>query len=117
MKLYERIRAGRYEVPDHMSPEGADVISKLLKQKPHERLGVRASKSNPGVSPEGILKSQDWFKGFDWKGLEARTMRAPIIPYIADNADTSAFNHHDGGEQPHISSRPYNAAGQWDENF
>jgi len=117
MKLYERIRAGKYEVPEHMSPEGADIISKFLKLKRHERLGVRASKSQPNLSPEDILKDQDWFKGFDWAALENRTMRAPIIPFIEDNADASAFKNHDGGTPPRISSRPYDASEQWDEKF
>jgi serine/threonine protein kinase len=88
MKLYERISACQYTCPSHFAPEAADLIGQLLRRKPHERLGVIKGELRTFLKHE-------WFEDFDKEGLKNRTLRAPIIPYIEDNADMANFDFFD----------------------
>jgi len=51
------------------SPEAVDFVAKLLEPRPWCRLS--------GVDK---LVAHPWFNGFDWEGLKARTLAAPITP-------------------------------------
>jgi hypothetical protein len=109
LKLYERIRAGKYQCPSIMTPEAVEIVDGFLKPKPHERLGV----THGG---EKRIKEHKWFADFSWSALVNKTMRAPIIPYVADNADAANFQVRDDGSQPIFSSKPYVSKG-WDRDF
>jgi len=61
--------------PAHMSPECADLVSKLLVKQPAGRLGMQLG----GVKE---VKDHEWFHGFDWKAFQARTMPAPYVPVV-----------------------------------
>ena len=38
------------------------------------------------------MKNHPWFKTTDWNGLMARTERAPWIPKVKNDLDTSNFD-------------------------
>lgn len=90
MKLCERILAGQYTPPAHFTEEAVDIVDSFLQQKPHRRLGVIKG----GIDK---IKAHAWFKGFDWEELKNKTLRAPIIPYIEDEADLGNFDYNSKG--------------------
>ena len=60
-------------IPKGWSLEAADFTNRLIQRKPYKRLGKQ------GIHE---LKNHSWFKGFDWKGLENKTIKPPFIPNI-----------------------------------
>lgn len=50
--LYKKIQAGKYEVPDYLSNESADVISKLLQVDPKCRATIKDLMEDPWVTEE-----------------------------------------------------------------
>lgn len=61
------------EVPTHTSPELLDLLSKLLKRDPEERIG-RESK-------DGIyaIKEHPWFHDLDWDVLKRKQYDSPMM--------------------------------------
>ena len=54
-----------------------------------------------------------WFDGFNWEGLQQRTLTPPIIPRIAGHLDTSNFDAYPkDAEAP-----PPDDVSGWDENW
>jgi len=112
MKLCERILAGQYTCPAHFSAEAVNIVDCFLQQKPHRRLGViKGGAEN--------IKNHSWFKGFDWEGLKNKTLRAPIIPFIEDEADLGNFDFNKSSKEsaflrhPALSGDPE----AWDYGF
>ena len=71
--LFKSITNVSYIMPDHLSDELKDLISKLLVRTPSKRLGSKA------------VRDHQWFKGFDWNALMNRDMKPPFIPPILEN--------------------------------
>ncbi len=67
------------------SPEARDIINKLLQTKGADRI-------ISGPSGASAVKNHPWFKTTDWNGLMARTERAPWIPKVKNDLDTSNFD-------------------------
>ncbi|CAI5721110.1 unnamed protein product [Peronospora farinosa] len=63
-----RVKAGSYSVPDYLSPEARDLISKLLQKDPTERLGGTRSNAMSAV------KAHPFFKGIDFDNHTQATM-------------------------------------------
>lgn len=61
------------EVPAGWSAEAMSFINGLIQRKPTRRLGVNGIRE---------LIDHPWFDGFDWKGLEDRTMVPAFTPNI-----------------------------------
>lgn len=112
MKLCERILAGQYSPPGHFSAEAVDVVDRFLQQKPHRRLGVIKG----GIEN---IKSHPWFKGFDWNALKNKTLRAPIIPYIEDDADLGNFDFNTRKRESKFLKNPPQSGNpeEWDYGF
>lgn len=53
-----------------------------------------------------------WFMGFDWEGLRAKTLKAPILPKVSNPADISNFDNY----PPDMDIPPDEFSG-WDEGF
>ena len=54
-----------------------------------------------------------WFDGFNWEGLQQRTLAPPILPRIAGHLDTSNFdNYPKDNEAP-----PPDDVSGWDEHW
>lgn len=84
MHTYAKILQGAVSYPKHFSAEAKDLISGLLNPRPTKRLGVVKGGAK-------LIKEHPWFADFDWKGLRNRTVKAPIIPKIANDLDLSNF--------------------------
>ncbi|KAF5297410.1 hypothetical protein FQR65_LT01341 [Abscondita terminalis] len=61
------------------------LIKKLCRDLPSERLGYQRG----GIQD---IKKHKWFQGFDWDGLRARNLPAPIVKPVRGPSDTSNFD-------------------------
>eukprot|EP01120_Amphizonella_sp_Union-15-10_P006206 TRINITY_DN1957_c0_g3_i2.p1 TRINITY_DN1957_c0_g3~~TRINITY_DN1957_c0_g3_i2.p1 ORF type:complete len:114 (+),score=36.35 TRINITY_DN1957_c0_g3_i2:28-342(+) len=62
------------EIPDYLSEEAADLITKLLERDPVKRL------SDPKV-----IKSHPYFDGIAWTGLSEKKVVPPYKPPVKSN--------------------------------
>ena len=46
-RVYQKIRCGRFELPDHLSKECRDIITRLLTVNPNKRITIEEIKSHP----------------------------------------------------------------------
>jgi len=106
MKTYEKIMKGQVTYPAHFSKDARSLISKLLEHQPTKRLGV----VNGGAK---LIKSEPWFKGFDWDGLYKKKLKPEIIPSIKSQEDTGNF---EACEAPHIDQYQDDGS-NWDTEF
>jgi len=53
-----------------------------------------------------------YFQGFDWEGLDSRTMSPPIVPKVQGAADTSNFDKY-----PRDEAVPADELSGWDKDF
>ncbi len=74
-ELYLNAIKGHVEFPSFVSKAAMDLIQKLLKRRPEERLGS---------GPDGVneLKQHAFFEGLDWPKLEKRLILPPYVPVI-----------------------------------
>lgn len=88
MRTYNIILKGIdvIEFPKKISRSAQNLIKRLCRDNPAERLGYLRG----GLKD---IKSHRWFEGFDWDGLMRRTMVPPIIPNVRHACDTSNFDH------------------------
>lgn len=69
--LAEQIILKKNDVPDQWNLEAAHFINQCMRRRPQTRLGVN------GVAE---LKAHVWFKDYDWKSIQERTMKPPYKP-------------------------------------
>jgi serine/threonine protein kinase len=82
--IYEKILAGRIQFPTHFHVHAKDFIRRLLTADRVQRLGNLRGGA-------GDVKRHKWFRGVDWDGLKARTVRSPIQPRYRHPGDTGNF--------------------------
>ncbi|KAJ7423608.1 cGMP-dependent protein kinase 1 [Willisornis vidua] len=108
MKTYNIILRGidMIEFPKKIAKNAANLIKKLCRDNPSERLGNLKN----GVKD---IQKHKWFEGFNWEGLRKGTLTPPIIPSVASPTDTSNFDSfpEDSDEPP-----PDDNSG-WDIDF
>ncbi|NXE40791.1 KGP1 kinase, partial [Ptilorrhoa leucosticta] len=108
MKTYNIILRGidMIEFPKKIAKNAANLIKKLCRDNPSERLGNLKN----GVKD---IQKHKWFEGFNWEGLRKGTLTPPIIPSVASPTDTSNFDSfpEDSDEPP-----PDDNSG-WDMDF
>ncbi|XP_069609640.1 cGMP-dependent protein kinase 1 isoform X5 [Ranitomeya imitator] len=87
MKTYNIILRGidMIEFPKKITKNAANLIKKLCRDNPSERLGNLKN----GVKD---IQKHKWFEGFNWEGLRKGTLTPPIIPSVASPTDTSNFD-------------------------
>lgn len=83
---FRRSMTGRCQVPSFVSEQAANLIYKLLQVNPERRLGTAGARE---------VRQHPWFVRMDWQMLEAKKLRAPIVPTLADSTDTSNFDNFD----------------------
>lgn len=108
MAIYEGILRGIHSVqfPPKMSRKAESMVKSLCRQEPSERIGYQKA----GVND---IRKHRWFQGFDWDGLRAETLQAPMTPVIKGCDDVSNFEEiSDEDEQ----SVPEEKSG-WDAAF
>uniref|UniRef100_A0A673AC95 cGMP-dependent protein kinase n=1 Tax=Sphaeramia orbicularis TaxID=375764 RepID=A0A673AC95_9TELE len=86
MKTYNIILRGidMIEFPKKITKNAANLIKKLCRDNPSERLGNLKN----GVKD---IQKHKWFEGFNWEGLKKGTLTPPIIPNVSP-IDTSNFD-------------------------
>jgi serine/threonine protein kinase len=82
--IYKKVLAGELTYPKHINDEVKDLLTQLLNPKPGFRLGNLKN----GAAD---VKAHAWFKDLDWKALEGKKLRAPYLPKLKDESDTSNF--------------------------
>ena len=101
--LHEDIR-----LPDHLSPEAKDVLSKLLDKNPSTRLGG-------GTGDGKDVMSHPFFASIDFEKLYRRELPAPFKPKVKDDMDVSNFDTMFTSEPAQVS--PTEQAGLSDDAF
>uniref|UniRef100_A0A8C5TY66 Uncharacterized protein n=1 Tax=Malurus cyaneus samueli TaxID=2593467 RepID=A0A8C5TY66_9PASS len=78
MKTYNIILRGidMIEFPKKIAKNAANLIKKLCRDNPSERLGNLKN----GVKD---IQKHKWFEGFNWEGLRKGTLTPPIIPSVS----------------------------------
>uniref|UniRef100_A0A8C8BVX6 cGMP-dependent protein kinase n=1 Tax=Oncorhynchus tshawytscha TaxID=74940 RepID=A0A8C8BVX6_ONCTS len=108
MKTYNIILRGidMIEFPKKITKNAANLIKKLCRDNPSERLGNLKN----GVKD---IQKHKWFEGFNWEGLRKGTLTPPIIPNVISPMDTSNFdNFPEDKEEP-----PPDDNSGWDNDF
>jgi len=75
-KLFHKITAGDLTIPDTISAEAGDFLTKLLTHDPTKRLS----------DPQKI-QSHPWFRSVDFVKLEAKEIQPPFIPKVTSADD------------------------------
>uniref|UniRef100_A0A087XNI1 cGMP-dependent protein kinase n=2 Tax=Poecilia TaxID=8080 RepID=A0A087XNI1_POEFO len=87
MKTYNIILRGidMIEFPKKITKNAANLIKKLCRDSPSERLGNLKN----GVKD---IQKHKWFEGFNWEGLKKGTLTPPITPKVSSPIDTNNFD-------------------------
>ncbi|XP_023159442.1 cGMP-dependent protein kinase, isozyme 1 [Ceratitis capitata] len=107
MKTYNIILKGidMIDFPKHMSRSAVQLIKKLCRDVPAERLGYQKG----GIQN---IKKHKWFLGFDWDGLEQQLLIPPFVRPIAHPTDTTYFD-----KFPCDPEEPPDEFSGWDADF
>ncbi|KAL8923965.1 MAG: hypothetical protein Q9172_002892 [Xanthocarpia lactea] len=77
-KIQEKIVKTKLVLPFFMSVDAKDLLTRLLRKKPKERLGARMPKDLQ------LIKGHRFFRKIDWKKLEKRQVEPPFKPIVTD---------------------------------
>ncbi|XP_041792978.1 cGMP-dependent protein kinase 2 isoform X3 [Chelmon rostratus] len=107
MMTYTFILKGieKMDFPKKVSKRPEDLIRKLCRRNPSERLGNLKN----GITD---IKKHRWFNGFNWEGLKARTLPSPLKRELTGPTDHSYFDSY----PPDEDSPPDELSG-WDMDF
>ncbi|KAH9396815.1 cGMP-dependent protein kinase 1, partial [Tyrophagus putrescentiae] len=94
------------DFPRNISRGAKNLIKKLCRDNPAERLGYQKG----GIED---IKKHEWFKFFNFENLKAKKMTPPLIPTIKNACDSSNFDSY----PPHNEGNPPDDFTGWDEDF
>ena len=77
-KITHKIINSKLSLPDFLSPDAKDLITRLLRKDPMKRLGYNMPRDLQAV------RSHRFFRKIDWGKLERREIEPPIRPLITD---------------------------------
>jgi len=80
-KLFHKITAGELHIPDTLSEDAGDFLSKLLTRDTSKRLS----------EPSKIV-AHPWFKNIDFGKLEAKEIPPPFVPKVATDDDVAEID-------------------------
>ena len=83
MELFESIIYQPLHMPSHVSPTLQNLLTRLLEKNPKDRLG--------SMGPNEI-KAHPWFEKVNWAALSAKAIKAPFVPILTSDSDTSNFD-------------------------
>ncbi|XP_063386318.1 cGMP-dependent protein kinase, isozyme 2 forms cD4/T1/T3A/T3B isoform X4 [Cydia fagiglandana] len=108
MKTYNKILKGidAVEFPRCITRNAANLIKKLCRDNPAERLGYQRG----GITE---IQKHKWFDGFNWEGLAQRTLDPPIMPVVKNPVDTHNFDQY----PPDADEPPPDDLSGWDATF
>ena len=87
MKIYEKILAGKVEIPENLSDSATDLIRSLLNPSPEQRLGSSRD--------AGEVKDHPWFGGVDFELAFRKAVKPPWVGDFYSVSDSSAFDQFD----------------------
>ena len=93
VKIYEKILAGKYKIPSHLSEEIKDFMKCLIQQDVTKRYGNLRN----GVDD---IKTHRWLDSIDWMALYNKKLAAPMIPKLKNSGDASNFDKYADHEVP-----------------
>ncbi|KAI8971104.1 camp-dependent protein kinase 1 [Pilobolus umbonatus] len=85
LKLYEKILQGKIKWPSYMDPFAKDLLKRLITPDLSRRYGNLKRGADD-------IKDHRWFSSIDYIKLANRQVRAPYIPTIRGEGDTSHFD-------------------------
>lgn len=77
-KIQEKIVKSRLVLPFYMSADAKDLLTRLLRKKPKERLGARMPKDLQ------LIMGHRFFRKIEWNKLEKRQLEPPFKPIITN---------------------------------
>ncbi|KAL8658338.1 MAG: hypothetical protein Q9226_001082 [Calogaya cf. arnoldii] len=77
-KIQEKIIKTKLVLPFFMSVDAKDLLTRLLRKKPKERLGARMPKDLH------IIKGHRFFRKIDWNKLQKRQVEPPFKPIVTN---------------------------------
>ncbi|XP_015271961.1 PREDICTED: cGMP-dependent protein kinase 2 isoform X5 [Gekko japonicus] len=107
MMTYNLILKGveRLDFPRIISKRPEDLIRRLCRQNPTERIGNLKN----GIHD---IKRHRWLNGFNWEGLRARKITSPLKRELSGPMDYSYFDRY-----PPEQSIPPDELSGWDKDF
>ena len=75
----------KISIPEYVTPEAKDLISKLLIPNPKNRLGY-------GKDGAQKIKDHPYFEGINWKDAWDRKLEPPLVPQLKSETDLSYFD-------------------------
>lgn len=107
MKVYNIILRGfdQIDVPRHVNRTAVTLMKRFCRENPVERIGYQKD----GVQD---IKKHRWFQGFDWEGLDSKTLTPPIKPTVKGPSDSSNFDKY-----PRDEAIPADEVSGWDKDF
>ncbi|KAM9727998.1 cGMP-dependent protein kinase 2 [Menidia menidia] len=107
IKIYTMVLHGieRVDFPKKIGKRPDDLIRRLCKLNPVERLG---NKKNGIID----IKKHKWFQGFNWKGLRSHQLLSPLKRELKGPTDHSNFDVF----PPETEDPPEEQSG-WDKDF
>ncbi|KAH8374341.1 hypothetical protein KR200_007470 [Drosophila serrata] len=107
MQTYNLILKGidMINFPKHMSRWAVQLIKRLCRDVPSERLGYQTG----GIQD---IKKHKWFLGFDWDGLTSQLLIPPFVRPIAHPTDVRYFDRF-----PCDPNEPPDELSGWDADF
>ncbi|KAJ3343038.1 serine/threonine protein kinase psk1 [Gonapodya sp. JEL0774] len=92
-KVMEAILKKKLVVPNYLSSFAKDLLIKLLRKNPRQRLGGGAE----GIA---VVKKHPFFRKMDWERLSKREYVPPIVPVVTSPEDTSNFSTEFTSQEP-----------------
>ncbi|XP_052429006.1 cGMP-dependent protein kinase 2 [Carassius gibelio] len=107
IRIYTMVLHGieKVDFPKRISKRPEDLIRRLCKLNPAERLG---NKKNGIID----IKKHKWFQGFNWEGLRRRKLASPLRRELKGPLDHSHFDMF----PPELEEPPDEFSG-WDKDF
>ncbi|XP_068954405.1 cGMP-dependent protein kinase 2 [Petaurus breviceps papuanus] len=107
MMTYNLILKGieKIDFPKKVTRRPEDLIRRLCRQNPTERLGNLKSGIND-------IKRHRWLNGFNWEGLKARSLQSPLKRELNGPIDHSYFDNY-----PPEKGVPPDELSGWDKDF
>ncbi|XP_031435291.1 cGMP-dependent protein kinase 2 [Clupea harengus] len=107
IKIYTMVLHGieKVDMPKRISKRPEDLIRRLCKLNPAERLG---NKKNGIIE----IKKHKWFQGFNWEGLRQGRLASPLKREVKGPLDHSHFDMF-----PPEQEEPPDELSGWDKDF